>query len=214
MSTRKGFIAAAFVAGSLLAGNARAQVSGAGPASFGYAKLGYGGVFGDRTYGGPSLGFGYRAEVDTWGLDVSFLNFQVPSSTGDPSSRGSSGSLIKLQGLHFVNPEADGTAYFGGGASYGFADFGGGTSAPGFYDSSWHGSGLQLELTAGYEVPRSSPLRLFIEANATLPFYDVASERTTYLRSYPYSTSVSSHRYAPSVVVSVGLGWDRGWRVP
>ena len=189
------------------------------PDSFAYARLGYGGVFGDRTYGGPTMGFGYRAELDTLGLDVSFLNFQVPSSgssaPGYGSSRGgTSGSILKLEGLHFVNAKANATAYFGGGLSYGFADFGGRSSGIGFYESSWHGSGLQGELTAGYEVPRASALRVFVEANATLPFYNVASERTTYSKSAPYGTSVSSYRYAPSVVVSLGLGWQRHRRAP
>ena len=181
--------------------------------SVGYARLGFGGVFGDRTYGGPSMGFGYRAELDTFAVDVSFLNFQMPSSGAYESSQGGrSGSLLKLQGLRFVNPRANTTAYFGGGLSYGFTSFGGGSSGVGFYDSSSHGSGLQGELTVGYEVPRSSALRIFVEANTTLPFYQVASTRTTYSmsRTAPYySTSVTSHRYAPSVVVSIGLGWQR-----
>jgi hypothetical protein len=179
--------------------------------SLGYARLGYGGVFGDRAYGGPTIGFGYRAELDTFAVDVSFLNFQLPSSGGYASSPGGgSGSILKLQGLRFVNPTANATAYYGGGLSYGFTDFGGSSSSVGFYDSNWHGNGLQGELTVGYEVPRSSALRVFVEADATLPFYNVASTRTTYLRTAPYSsTSVSSHRYAPSVVVSVGLGWQR-----
>jgi hypothetical protein len=178
--------------------------------SLGYARLGYGGVFGDRTYGGPSIGFGYRGELDTFAVDVSFLNFQVPSSGGYASSSGGSGSLLKLQGLHFVNPTANATAYFGGGLSYGFTSFGGGSGGVGFYDSGWSGAGLQGEVTVGYEVPRSSALRVFVEANATLPFYQTASTRTTYLRTAPYSsTSVTSHRYAPSMVVSIGLGWQR-----
>lgn len=180
--------------------------------SVGYARLGFGGVFGDRTYGGPGMGFGYRAELDTFAVDVSFLNFQMPSSGFFASEGGRSGSYLKLQGLRFVNPRANATAYFGGGLSYGFTSFGGGSSGVGFYDSRSHGSGLQGEVTVGYEVPRSSALRIFVEANATLPFYQVASTRTTFStsRAAPYSsTSVTSHRYAPSVAVSIGLGWQR-----
>ena len=179
--------------------------------SVGYARLGYGGVFGDRTYGGPSMGFGYRAELDTFAVDVSFLNFQMPSSEASGSSHaGSSGTILKLQGLRFVSPKANATAYFGGGLSYGFTDFGGGSGSVSFYESNWHGSGLQGELTVGYEIPRSSALRVFVEADATLPFYSVASTRTTYSRTAPYyTTSVSSHRYAPSLVVSLGVGWQR-----
>jgi hypothetical protein len=175
-----------------------------------YAKLGYGGVFGDRSYGGPTIGFGYRAELDTFALDVSFLNNQASSAGYGSSQGGGTSSILKLQGLHFMNPTANATAYFGGGLSYGFTYFGSGSGGTGFYDSGWNGNGLQGELTAGYEVPRASALRVFIEADATLPFYNVASTRTTYSRTAPYaSTSVSSHRYAPSVAVSIGLGWQR-----
>jgi len=207
MHMKKGFIAAVIAAGLMLAGEARAQPTGTG-GTFGYARLGYGGVFGDRTYGGPDVGFGYRAELDTWGFDVSFLNLQLPSSDYDAVSRGMSGSFVKVQGLHFLSAEANTSIYVGGGFSYGFADFGGGRRGIDYDEGSWHGSGLQLEVTVGYEGPRSSPMRMFVEANATLPFYNVASEHTTYSKSFPYSTSVSSHRYAPAVMVSVGLGWD------
>jgi hypothetical protein len=176
--------------------------------SIGYARLGYGGVFGDRTYGAPSIGFGYRGELDSFGFDVSFLNFQLPSSSYYASGAGS-GSLLKLQGLRFVSPKANATAYYGGGLSYGFTNFGGGSNGAGAYNSYSQGQGLQGELTVGYEVPRSSTLRVFVEANATLPFYSVESTQTTYSRTAPYiSTSVSS-RYAPSVVVSIGVGWQR-----
>ena len=78
-----------------------------------------------------------------------------------------------------------------------------------------HGSErvVACEVTVGYEVPRASSLRVFVEANATLPFYNVESTRTTYSRTPSYvTTSVSSHRYAPSVVVSLGLGWQRNGR--
>ena len=44
-----------------------------------YARLGYGAVFGDRAYGGPAVGFGYRYELDSFGVDVSFFNIQNKS---------------------------------------------------------------------------------------------------------------------------------------
>jgi len=180
--------------------------------SFGYARLGYGSVFGDRSYGGPTLGFGYRAEIDSFGLDVSFLNFQVPSSRSD-SYYGSSqsrmaGSVLKLEGLYFMNPKANATTYVGGGVSYGFTDFGG-TAGDSSYQSSWHGSGLQGELTVGYEWPRASTLRLFVQADTTLPFYNVTSQTFTFSRSAPAGAIATERRYSPSLVVSLGLGWQR-----
>ena len=181
--------------------------------SFGYARLGYGSIFGDRRYGGPTIGFGYRAELDSFGLDVSFLNYQLPSSGSGgyygPSDSSTSGSLLKLEALYFMKPKANATMYVGGGASYGVTDFGGATGTITSYQSSWHGSGLQGELTVGYEWPRASSLRTFVQADAMFPFYNVTSQTIAYSRSGPSSVASTEHRYSPSLVVSVGLGWQR-----
>src|SRR5262245_5480248 len=85
-----------------------------------YARLGYGAVFGDRAYGGPALGFGYRYELDSFGVDVSFFNVQMrtsheysyyyPYGTADNAF---AGSLLKLEGLYFVRPKTNSTPYFG-----------------------------------------------------------------------------------------------------
>ena len=173
-----------------------------------YARLGYGSVFGDKAYGGPSMGLGYRFELDSFGVDVSFLNFQSRSSSGaysyyGPSDNAFAGSLLKIEGLYFVNPKANKTTFVGGGLSWGGADFGQG----------WHGSGLQGELTAGYELLRASSLRAFVQADATLPFYQSSTVRypVNYrgVGSIPFTTD---HRYAPSLVVSLGVGWQRNRR--
>ena len=177
--------------------------------SFGYVRLGYGSIFGDHAYGGPALGFGYRVELDSFGVDVSFFNLQVPTSPGyyESSSGGTAGSLLKIEGLYFTNRVANASAYLGGGISWSHADFGSGavSSSTTVYQSSWTGSGLQGELTVGYEMPRSSTLRLFVQADAALPFYSTTS--ATFSRSGV--TTTAGHRYAPSLAVSVGVGWQR-----
>jgi hypothetical protein len=160
--------------------------------SFGYARIGAG------NHGG-SMGFGHRAELDSVAIDVSFLNFthQIGSSSIDSHgySYGSSGSTLfswlKLEGLHFVNTKANSSAYFGGGASWGA----GYVSDPNSWRS-WSGTGLQGEVTAGYEFGRASTMRVFVQADATLPFYHMVM---------PGAPS----RYVPSYVISVGLGWQR-----
>jgi hypothetical protein len=174
---------------------------------FWYARLGYGSVFGDKTYGTPALGFGYRVELDSFGVDVSFFNYQIKTSdNGYPysSSNGAiAGSLLKLEGLYFINPSANRTAYVGAGLSWGGANFGQG----------WNGDGLQGEVTAGYELPRASTLRVFLQADAILPFYNVAASRYpagTLVRPGVVYTPITEHRYAPSFAVSMGLGWQRG----
>ena len=176
---------------------------------YGYARLGYGAISGDTVYGVPSMGFGYRVELDSIGLDVSFLNWQGRTGTYGSSSSAMTSALLKLQALRFLRPTANASPYFGGGVSWGISDFGGGSvdyRSPA-YRTSWHGSGLQGELTFGYELPRASTLRVFVEANGVLPFYQVAS--TTYPYPRTSSTTTIDRRYAPSVVVSVGVGWQR-----
>jgi hypothetical protein len=184
--------------------------------SFGYARLGYGSIFGDRHYGGPTMGFGYRGELDSFGFDVSFLNYQLPSSGFSAyygeSSGSLSGSLLKLEALYFVKPTSNATMYVGGGASYGLTSFGTGSSNATVYRSSWEGSGLQGELTVGYEWPRASALRTFVQADATLPFYNMTAQTYTYSRSSAASPSSIDHRYSPSLIVSVGVGWQRSRR--
>src|SRR5437667_9101822 len=64
-----------------------------------YARLGYGTIAGPHTSGGPSFGFGYRYELDSIGIDFSFLNFTVPQTDTSDSSSNFSGSLLRLQAL-------------------------------------------------------------------------------------------------------------------
>jgi hypothetical protein len=183
--------------------------------SFGYARLGYGGTFGGRAQGGPTMGFGYRAELDSFAVDVSFLNYQIHSSSpiAGPASGyygsngGISGSFVKLEGLHFLKPAANASAYVGGGLSWG------GTStsrSSGNTYSSVHGSGLQGELTVGYEWPRASTLRAFVQADAVLPFYRATGDTVTVQPTSPYTTrTVGGRQYTPSLSLSIGLGWQR-----
>ena len=146
-------------------------------------------------------------QLDAWGLDVSFLNQQLPSSNGAfGASKGMAGSLLKLQGLSFVNPRANASAYFGGGVSWGTTIGSSGSLQNGY--SSWSGSGLQGELTAGYELPRASELRVFVQADATLPFYHTSGQVFTFSQGRSSAVTTGRH-YNPSVVVSVGLGWQR-----
>ena len=80
--------------------------------SFWYARLGYGGVFGDGFTGGPALGFGFRGGFDSFGIDVSFFNFQVPGSGSDiyGSSRSSlAGFFPEARGA--VLPETQGQCH-------------------------------------------------------------------------------------------------------
>lgn len=186
--------------------------------SFGYARLGYSGVVGGARYGGPSTGVGYRVELDSFGLDVSFFNLEHLARESYGAYGGVAGSLLKLEAFRFVNPVANATPYFGGGMSWGVTSFGGTSSysSGSTYRTGWHGGGLQAELTAGYETARASSFRFFVQADAVLPLYKVTSETYTYGTSpsgYRSTQATSSDsRYAPSLVVSIGIGWQKGKR--
>jgi hypothetical protein len=170
-----------------------------------YAKLGYGGLFGDNSYGTPALGFGYRAEMDSLAIDVSFLNLQFQPSHFYSSREASAASFLKLSGLYFVTPTSNRSPYFGGGLSYGRSSFGGDygyINNPGRFSTNWEGSGLQGELTAGYELARATNFRVFLQGDAVLPFYQVESQTFTRF-GMPVATD---RRYAPSFIFSIGIG--------
>ena len=172
-----------------------------------YARLGYGSLFGDDSYGTPSIGFGYRAELDAFAIDVSFLNFQFGGNNRFDSRDAWAQSLLKLSGLRFLNPRSNRSAYVGGGLSFGHQSFGG-SYAPvnGAYTSPWQGSGLLGELTMGYEVARATAFRTFVQAVAVLPFYKATSETYPVSSRIGVPTPTTSRRYAPSLIVSIGIG--------
>ena len=166
-----------------------------------YVRLGYAGAVGKSLSSGPSIGFGYRYELDNLGIDVSAFNFMIDtgennSSTGS-NSAGFTGSWIKLMGLYFMNPMANRSSYLGGGLSWG------GTAIVD-NNSTYSGTGLQAEVSAGYELLRASTIRMFIQADATLPLYSL--KQTTVAAGGTLSTDRS---YAPTFAISFGLGWGR-----
>ena len=178
--------------------------------SIGYARLGYGGASADRFRAAPAIGFGYRAELESFALDISFFNFIIRT---DPYATGRevfAGSTLRLQALRFLNSEADRTAYVGAGLSWGGVNVSRESSRTS-YANGWSGSGLQGELTAGYELTRSTPMRLFIQTDVGLPFFKAKSASYDFTRTPDglYRPASVEARYIPSAVVSLGVGWQR-----
>jgi hypothetical protein len=181
-----------------------------------HARVGHASLFGSTTHQAASFGFGYRAVFNRLGLDMSFFNFQLDDSGANYYGSGSSVfTPIKLEGLYFISPHANRSAYFGGGLSYGRTDI---RSENGVdYPTTGRGAGLQGELTFGYEIARVTSARLFAQADVTLPFYDVVFETFSYPVAssngrYLPPTITTERQYAPSLTLSVGLGWQRGRR--
>jgi hypothetical protein len=176
-----------------------------------YARLGYGATFGGETRSGPALGFGYRYELDSIAIDFSFLDFMVASSSSNSgASVGVTATWIRLQGLYFLNPLANGSTYLGAGLGWGAAASAKATTSSGAgststTESAYSGSGLEGQLTAGYEFLRASTIRMFAQADLTLPFYTA--------KSGVYSSALSSYStdsiYLPTVTLSLGIGWGK-----
>jgi hypothetical protein len=190
------YATAALIAGLIVSAPAAAQT----PAvvqdvrmsdPFEYARFGAG-------RGGATFGLGVRGATRALAIDVS-VSAQLPVGSRMSAHIGGREtvalSLLKVEVLRFREPRANASSYFGGGISVGTASSWGGPD-----ERSWHGRGLQGELTLGYEIGSASTARLFVQADATLPFYVMTS-------GHPGGT-----RYAPSLFVSVGVGWQRGRR--
>ncbi len=174
-----------------------------------YARLGYGGAIGPSFSHGPAFGFGYRYELDSLGIDFSFFNLMVGSDTSsNGASAGVTGSWVKLMALYFLNPTANRSSYVGGGLGWGgtAVAHAGTDPATGGTFNSYSGSGLQAELSAGYELLRASTIRMFLQADATLPFY---TAKSTAYNSVNFTTSTVDSKYVPSFAVSFGIGWGR-----
>jgi hypothetical protein len=176
--------------------------------SIGYARLGYGVAFADKPQTAPAFGFGYRAEVDSIGFDISLANILVRARPYDSGGSAVAGSIFRLQVLRFLEPAADRSMYVGGGLGWAVVNVGRGRGGSDI--SSWDGSGLQAELTTGYEIRGNTPLRAFVQADLGLPFFRAGAGSYTFERtaSGVYRPTVADRRYIPSVVVSVGIGWD------
>ena len=175
-----------------------------GPAFFSYVRVGEGALFADVKYLTPAVGFGVRTELDSFAIDSS-LNLQVKSNPGGGQRDVIAGSVIDLKVLRFAEPMADATIYLGGGLSWGGVDLT--ASRPPYTRVS--GNGLQAEITSGYEFARKSAIRMFVEANAVLPLYAATTATPYYLPNSGVVETGTGHHYAPSLLLSFGVGWQR-----
>jgi len=169
-----------------------------------YARLGYGMTTGGgSSAAGPAFGFGYRYELDALGIDLSFFNLAISHSNqtdtyGDRETN-VSGSWVRLLAYYFAGASSSSSLYAGAGLSWGGAAV---TDGPVVYS----GSGIQGELSLGFEVLRASTIRLFVQADATLPFW----KSTPDLDTFGITSTSAGSRYTPTFVLALGGGFGRG----
>ncbi len=165
-----------------------------------YARLGYGLTLGGASAAGPAFGGGYRYELDRLGIDLSFFNlaYQHTESTTGQNDASISGSWARILAYYFADPTGNFSLYAGGGLSWG----GAAVSSSGH---TYSGSGIQGELSAGYEMLRASSIRLFVQADATLPFYTSTYDNTDYITGI----TTRGSRYTPTFVIALGGAFGR-----
>ncbi len=201
------FVILVFVSGTIMANNTKMESSGdteitrnnvsdkmANPNRIKadglfYGRLGYGAVVGSDVGGhGVAFGFGYRYELDRFGVDFSFGNTIFNASDKD-NDWGFDEGVVRLGGLWFLSPTTDITPYIGLGLSYGATV----ASEPSNDDYKWNW-GLRGDISGGIELMRTSTIRFFIEGDLILPFYKTEN-------------GSGDENYSPSVVGSLGIGW-------
>ena len=162
-------------------------------ATIGYVRLGYGALIAPGATAAPGVTLlGLRREADDWGIDISAFSFLVPGVEAAGAS--SDATLLKLQGLRFLAPASAQSAFVGGGIGIGGSSLVGPTGR-----EARSGTGLSANFTAGVEAGRFSSVRVFVQAEASLPFYELASH-----------TPSGGGVYAPTLSLWFGVGWRRG----
>lgn len=159
-----------------------------------FLRLGYGAVAGGDFASGPAFGLGYRYELDQLGIEISTLNIVAATDGSSDDGLGVSASWIRLGGLYFFNPVANHSAYLNVGLSWGTS-----ASRSQYQGESYiySGSGIQGEIGGGYEFLRASTIRMFVEANAVLPFYTSSIDWSI----------VDDSIYTPTFTISLGVGY-------
>jgi hypothetical protein len=171
-----------------------------------YLRLGESAMMGSDVRGGPGVGLGYRIELDRFGVDAS-ANLGV-TDVARKTEKGIEGSWLKLTAQYYFDPTADRSFYVGGGLSWG-------ARSATVCGQRYAGSGLQAELVGGYELYRSSTMRIFVQADATLPLYmadhqggPAAPSHDVTGKPLPSADPPGQH-LLPSMGISFGIAWGK-----
>jgi hypothetical protein len=162
--------------------------------NLGYVTLGYATIFGGDAAYGPTLGGGYRYELDRFAVDANLQLAMGQSSA--PATQ--AGFAAGIRGLYYFDPTASSSAYVGGGLS--FAALSTEVSSVGYSSA-----GLAGRATLGYEFLRESTIRFLVEADAQAPFFMLKRDADLFSSAAP--SGGPSSVYAPTLGVNLGIAW-------
>ncbi len=157
--------------------------------NLGYVTIGYASTRGGDAAYGPTIGGGYRYELDRFAVDANLM-----LTMGQKGARATqTGFTAGIRGLYFLDPTASASPYLGVGVS--FAAIGTEVNSVSF-----NGGGLAGRVSFGYEFLRESTIRFLVEADAQLPFFTLDHDASS-VGGLPESI------YAPTVGLNLGIAW-------
>jgi hypothetical protein len=161
-----------------------------------YMRLGLGGFVAGETSFGPAFGMGWRRELDRIAIDLSIFDTTLGRKNGSYQDYGM--SAVKLMGLYYFDAYANNSLYAGAGIGWGFTTV---------HRDDWRytDSGLNIELSFGYEMLRVSNIRILLQVDGSLPTYKATADRLFYGSATPMTDSI----WAPTVGLSIGLGFGK-----
>jgi hypothetical protein len=159
--------------------------------NLGYVTVGYAATLGGDVAPGPTLGGGYRYELDRFGVDVGVLLLMAQRDA--PATQ--TGVHAGIRGLFFASPDASATPLLGLGLS--FAALGSEIDHVGY-----SGSGLVGRISLGYEFLRESTIRFLVEVDALLPAFTLARDE-----GEPVLSGAKADFWAPNLGLNLGIGW-------
>jgi hypothetical protein len=162
--------------------------------NLGYVTVGYAATVGGDVAPGPTLGGGYRYELDRFGVDAGLVLLMAQRDA--PATQ--TGVHAGIRGLFFASPDASATPYLGLGLA--FAALGSEIDHAGYA-----GSGLAGRVSLGYELLRESTIRVVVEADAILPAFTLARDE-----GEPVRPGAKGEFWGATLGASLGIGWGGG----
>lgn len=138
------------------------------------------------------VGFGYRYELDHFGIEAG-ARFLIASGNSDDKDGGGTFG-VRLMGLYHFDAVSSASPYLGAGLGFG------GTAAE-FDNNTYNGGGLEGHVAVGYSFLRESTIRMYVQFDATLPIYDL--EESNFIDNEGLDP-----RYVPFFGLSLGVGWN------
>ena len=159
--------------------------------------IGYGATLGQASAPGPTLGGGYRYELDRFAVDADINSLLGQKGAG--ATRG--GFQAGIRGVYFFDPTASASLYAGAGAAFLL-------SASEIDHWSYSGSGLAGRASVGYEFLRESTIRMTVEVDAVLPVFKLTRD-TSFgeMLGVPTAATGPASVYAPIIGLNFGIGW-------